>query len=158
MNGPKKKTLSNPEIQDGIAVLVLGVALLIYSLFKHYTARVQTEWKMSPYLFPVLISVFAILLAFSLFADGRRVMASEEKKKDSGSLINFKRVVMVALMAVVYEILMNITGYIPATVVFLMAMIRFFGEKRWWMIVVIAVATSLIIYLLFGILLNVRFP
>ena len=61
-------------------------------------------------------------------------------------------------MAIVYEVLMNIIGYIPATVVFLVAMIRFFGEKRWWLIVVIAVATSLIIYLLFGVLLNVRFP
>lgn len=158
MNGPKKKVLSNPEIQDGIVVLLLGVALLIYSLYNHYTARVQTEWKMSPYLFPAVISVFAIMLAFSLFADGRRMPASDEKKKGSDSFLNFKRVLAVALMAIVYEILMNITGYIPATVVFLMAMIRFFGEKRWWMIVVIAVATSLIIYLLFGVLLNVRFP
>lgn len=158
MNGPKKKPLSNPEIQDGIVVLLLGVALLIYSLYNYYTAHVQTEWKMSPYLFPVLISVFTILLAFSLFADGKRAMESEEKKKDSNSFFNFKRVVAVALMAIVYEVLMNIIGYIPATVVFLVAMIRFFGEKRWWLIVVIAVATSLIIYLLFGVLLNVRFP
>ena len=158
MNGPKKKIITSPEIQDGIVVLFFGVALLIYSLFMHYTARVRTEWKMSPYLFPVLISVFAILLAFSLFADGKRAQESVEKRKDSIGFLHIKRVLAVALMAIVYEVLMNIAGYIPATVVFLMAMIRFFGEKRWWMIAVIAVASTLIIYLLFGILLNVRFP
>ena len=158
MDGHKKKFISNPEIQDGIVVLLLGAALLIYSLFMHYTARVQTEWKMSPYLFPVLISVFAILLAVSLFADGKRTMATDEKKKAPDSFRNFKRVLAVALMAIIYEILMDITGFIPATIVFLMAMFRFFGEKRWWMIVLIATATSLIIYLLFGVLLNVRFP
>ena len=59
--------LKNKSIQDSIAVFLLGLALGIYSLIRFRSAAVQTRWILSPYLFPLLLSVFAIA-ATTLFA------------------------------------------------------------------------------------------
>lgn len=151
--------LQNGSIQDGIVVLILGIALAAYSLVMFYTTSVQTEWKMSPYLFPLLISVFTVLLSISLLADGKREVASVQPQADktegSGQL---KKVFTIVAMAVVYYVLLSFAGFIPATVLFLIAMFLYLGERRYWLIGVLSVVTTGAIYALFGILLNVRLP
>ena len=152
----KKGLLSTKSAQDGVVVLLLGIALCVYSFYMFYTAKVVTEWKMSPYLFPVLISVFAIALSLSLFADGKRELVEAGEAESAPA--NLKKVFVVIGLSIAYYLMLKFITFIPATIIFLVAMFIFFGERRWWLIGLLSVATSGIIYVLFGILLNVRLP
>ena len=154
-----REYLKNKNVQDSIVVFLLGLALGIYSLVSFYTARVQTKWIMSPYLFPLLLSVLTILLSVSLFAEGRyEVAQARSGEVKSKSPLKLKNVLVVVLMGIAYYVLISLIHFIPATIVFLAAMIWFLGERRWWLIAIIAVAMPFILYALFQLALGVRLP
>lgn len=155
-----REYLKNKNVQESVVVFLLGMALGAYSLISFHTARVQTKWIMSPYLFPLLLSVFAVLLSVSLFAEGRYEVSRERAGEAPAKLapLNYKNVLIVVLMGVGYYVLISLIHFIPASMVFLAAMIWFLGERRWWMIAAVAIAMPLILYALFGLGLNVRLP
>ena len=74
----KKGLLHQPSCQDAIFVGLCSAGLLIYSLYHHYFDKNTSEWKMSPYLFPTLLSVFGLLLTLSLVADALNEMRQAE--------------------------------------------------------------------------------
>ncbi len=155
-----REYLKNKTVQESIAVFLLGLALGAYSLISFYTARVQTKWIMSPYLFPLLLSVFAILLSVSLFGEGRFEVnqAREGAEQAKPAPLKLKNVLIVVLMGVAYYVLISLIHFIPASMIFLAAMIWFLGERRWWMIAAVAVAMPLVLYALFALGLSVRLP
>ena len=155
-----REYLKNKNVQESVVVFLLGVALGAYSLISFYTARVQTKWIMSPYLFPLLLSAFSVLLSVSLFAEGRYEVSRERDGETpaKSAPLNYKNVLIVVLMGVAYYVLISLIHFIPASMVFLAAMIWFLGERRWWMIAAVAIAMPLILYALFGLGLNVRLP
>ncbi len=152
--------LKNKNVQDSIVVLLLGLALGVYSLISFYTATVQTRWIMSPYLFPLLLSAFAILLSVSLFGEGRYEVSQARAGvvPDKPGRLMLGKVLVVVLMGVAYYVLLSLIRFIPASVIFLAALIRYLGERRWWMIAAVAIGTPLVLYALFGLALNVRLP
>ena len=77
-NKNKKSLLKIRSFQDGIFVGLCSAGLLGYSLYHHHFDRNTSEWKLSPFLFPVLISVFGLLLTISLIADARREQKTAE--------------------------------------------------------------------------------
>ena len=155
-----REYLKNKNVQESVVVFLLGVALGAYSLISFYTARVQTKWIMSPYLFPLLLSAFAVLLSVSLFAEGRYEVSRDRDGETpaKSAPLSYKNVLIVVLMGVAYYVLISLIHFIPASMVFLAAMIWFLGERRWWMIAAVAIAMPLILYALFGLGLNVRLP
>ncbi len=150
-----KALLKNKNIQDSIIFFLLSVALSVYGFSSHYSITI--EWEMSPYLFPVLISCFIMLLSISLFFDGyKQVKASIEVTLVTQS--NLKGAFIVVAMTILYYILMPILSFVIATIIYLICMFVFLGEKSWWLIIILSVATSGIIQFLFGNLLNVLLP
>ena len=139
--------LKNKSIQDSIAVFLLGLALGIYSLIRFRSAAVQTRWILSPYLFPLLLSVFAILLSLSLFGEGlgERGRACEDAAQAKPAPRKLRNVLIVVLMS-------------AASMLFLAAMIWFLGERRPWMIAAVSIVMPLVLYALFGLGLGVRLP
>lgn len=152
----KRHYLFNKNIQDAILFFMLSVALLVYALVNHYSSR-KLEWKISPYLFPVMISVFICALSFSLFTDGIRQIKSNEKEKGKTDA-HWKGVVFTIAASVIYYAIMDIIKFIPATILFLAAMFLYLGERRIWLIALISVLCALSIYIIFGVLLHVMLP
>ena len=152
--------LKNKNVQESIVVFLLGLALGAYSLISFHTARVQTRWIMSPYLFPLLLSVFAVLLSVSLFGEGRFEVGEARRgaEQTKPAKLKLKNVLVVVLMGVAYYVLISLIHFIPASMVFLAAMIWFLGERRWWMITLVAVLMPLVLYALFALGLSVRLP
>ena len=151
-----KKYLQNSNIQDGVVVFVLGLALFCYSMYSHATG-IPVEWKMSPYLFPCLLSVFAVLLAVSLLADGYHEIRSGEGSAGKAP-VNLLRVAVIVALALAYYFLLPVLTFIPATILFLAVFISYLGERRWWLTALISVAAAGILYFLFGVCLNVMLP
>ena len=152
--------LKNKTVQDSIVVFLLGLALGAYSLIGFFTAAVKTKWFMSPYLFPLLLSVLALLLALSLVREGRGEAgqtASAETVVGS-SAQKLKHALAVVLMAAAYAVLIPRLHFIPASILFLAALIWLMGERRWWMIAAVALIMPFALYALFGLALGVRLP
>lgn len=154
----KKGLLHQPSCQDAVFVGLCSVGLLAYSLYHHYFDNNTSEWKMSPYLFPTLISVFGLLLTLSLVADGLNEIRSPEQQEESSSKKNLIGVLVLVAAALIYYILMPILTFIPSTVLFLAALFIYLGERKWWKILLLSGITTAAIYVLFGIALNVRLP
>ena len=75
--------LKNQKFREGLVILLLGIALGVYSLYQFYTAAVKTSWIMSPYLFPLLLSAFTVLVSLSLLLEAvheLRAAAKEDGK------------------------------------------------------------------------------
>jgi putative tricarboxylic transport membrane protein len=146
----------NPDIQEGVVFFILGIALAVYSLKNHY-GTAKLEWKLSPYLFPFLISIFMGALSFSLIADGLYKMRTVGTSTHKGTPL-WKRALMMFGISILYYLSLRLLTFIPATTLFLCASFVFLGEKRIWLIGVLSIATSGIIYVLFDVILHVMLP
>ena len=152
--------IKNKSVQDSVVVLGLGLALGIFSIYSFFHSKVKAEWIMSPYLFPMLIALFAIAMAYCLFMEGKHQVDAERAgapvaKRDS---IKLNSVVIVVGLSILYYVLMRVITFIPATVLFLAALMWFMGERRWKVLIPVAVLAPLVIYALFALGLNVRLP
>lgn len=158
-NNGKKYLLRNSNFQDSIFVGLCSVGLLAYSLYHHHFDRNTAEWKMSPYLFPALISVFGLLLAISLFADAwHDLKAPEDAVSGEGGKKNLAGVLVLITASIVYYILLPLIHFIPATILFLLGLFIYLGVRKWWKLALLSVITTGAVYVLFGIALNVRLP
>lgn len=150
------KPLKNRNIQDSILFFLSGGALIRYSLVKHYGGP-PVEWKMSPYLFPILVSVFLLLLSVSLFFDGLYQIRHGGEAGGAGP-VKFRSVLITIALSAAYVVLMRWIGFIPATVIFLAVFIFFLGERRLWLIALVALIATLSIYVIFDTALGVMLP
>ena len=156
----KKSPLRSAGGQESLFVGLCSAALLGYSLYHHRYDRNITEWRTSPYLFPVLISVFGLLLAVSLFADALHDMKAAEVTEaiEGGSRHNLIGALVFIGASIVYYILMPLIHFIPATILFLAGLFVYLGERKWWKIALLSIITTGAVYALFGLGLNVRLP
>ncbi len=159
-NGGKKTLRRNANFQESVFVGVCSAGLLIYSLYHHHFDRNTSEWKMSPYLFPVLISVFGFLLAVSLLADALHELRVPETEAagESGAKKNPVGALVLVGASVVYYLLLPVLHFIPATILYLLGLIFYLGERKWWKLALLSVLTTGAVYALFGLVLHVRLP
>lgn len=146
---------------DGLVVTLLGIAFLAYSVDQFRAMSRKVNWIMSPYLFPMIVAGMAILLGIGIIVESRGKDEKQAKADAEGGRSTLRRaldVVLVITMAVLHEIALPYTGFIPATAVFLAVMVLFLGERRWYIFVPVAVLTPLILYAIFRLGLNVRLP
>lgn len=153
--------LKNKTVQDSAVVLLLGLALGLYSLYSFFHSKVKAAWIMSPYLFPMLIACFAVGLALCMFLEGKhqvdRELAAGAPAPAEGP-IEAKKVLRVVEMSAAYCFLLPILSFVPATALFLYALMSFMGERRWKVRLSLALLIPLALYAMFALGLNVRLP
>ncbi len=147
-----KSNIKKDKIQSLIFFL-MGISLLIYSLKEHHTLGIS--WDISPYLFPLLISVFLIVLPIILFLQTTKHNIKEDKGMDGN---NEKGLVLVLLLSILYYFLLAHIGFMFSSIGFLALLFIVLGERRWWMIATVSVFTSLLLEGIFVKLLNVMLP
>lgn len=132
---------------------------MIYSLYQHSHSNI--DWVMSPYLFPLLISIFLLFLSAGLaaetFRNGGETKRVKEEKVESGGTQRVPFFLTVAGM-VVYYLIMPYIGFIFSSLLFLAAMFWLLGERRWQIILLLSVGTTLALYGVFHELLHVMLP
>ena len=141
----------NPVVIEGIALLAFSVIGVIYSIVSHFGFKV--EWKLSPYLFPLFISLMLFVLSISLLLSGLKGM--DEKKSEKGDKKTF---LLFLAECAIYLVDLRYIGFLISTMILLGAIVRLLGEKNWVKVILISVVTSLIIYFLFGVYLGVMLP
>lgn len=158
MNG--KKLNANGTCLEGLFFLVASTALFVYSLYFH--ADSGSQWKQSPYLFPLVIAVFLFLLSLSLLREGRQEgsanRADGEVAQGPVADISWKKTAVVTLLVFAYMQGIGLVGFILATFLFLVATFLYLKERRLWLIASLSIAFPLVVYVLFGMLLHVMLP
>ena len=146
---------------DGLVVTLLGIAFLAYSVNQFNAMSRKVKWIMSPYLFPMIVAGMAILLGIGIIVESRGKDEKQAKAESEGGRSTLRKtldVVLVIVLAVLYDIALPYAGFIPSTAVFLAAMVLFLGERKWYIFVPVTVLTPLILYAIFRVGLNVRLP
>lgn len=146
---------------DGLVVTLLGIAFLAYSVNQFNVMSRKVNWIMSPYLFPMIVAGMAILLGIGIIVENRGKDEKQAKAESEGGRSTLRKtldVVLVIVLAILYDIALPYAGFIPSTAVFLAAMVLFLGERKWYIFVPVAVLTPLILYAIFRLGLNVRLP
>ncbi len=168
-----KEGLRKDRMQ-AIVFLVLSIAFMVYSVVNHYSLSVS--WIMSPYLFPLLIGAFLLLLSITfIYESNRKIIektsindnylskASEnnssfELNDKSAFLSKYKKVFFTTIIIMIYYFLMPYVGFIIGTIAFLTILFIFLGERRWWLILLLSFLTTFLIELIFSRLLHVMLP
>jgi putative effector of murein hydrolase LrgA (UPF0299 family) len=116
---------------------------------------------MSPSLFPVLISVFLMLLSVSLLFDGLHQIKEKKASENTNEAvkrIRVRPVLITIALSIAYFMLMPRLTFIPSTIFFLGIFIFTLGERRYWVIGLVAVISTLVIWAIFGVALGVMLP
>ncbi len=181
---PGKRSRFHQSSVEGFAFLVLSVALGLYSLVMHENS--QAKWKMSAYLFPLVIAFFLFLLSISLILEGTKEMQQQafldthstdlgtggdapgQASLYSGQGIRmlfaslmqraWKDSLLFALICLLYILLIAPLGFVVATVLFLALSFYYLKERRVALIGVLSLSFPVVVYLLFGMLLHVMLP
>lgn len=143
----------NKHAVEGIVFSTLGVLLLVYSLYTHYQLKVA--WKLSPYLFPVLIAVLFIIASISLFFKGRAEKVDREEMVDTRGL---KVVAVFTALVFIYYLLLPLLGFIITNVVMLSLFFVFLKLRTWWKVALLSISLTAVLYVVFQLLLKVRLP
>lgn len=156
MTGNNLKIKKSDRIQ-AFFCLFLGIILLGYSLYHHF--NIQISWGLSPYLFPALIGSFLIVLAIILFVNA--FYQSNQSLKELTTpkkCLNIQKLIVTLVMIFLYYIGIIWMGFILSSIIFLAGMLWLLGEKRQWLILVLSIVVSFILYGLFHNLLHVMLP
>lgn len=159
-------------VKEGIFFFICGIALLAYSLINHYSTSIT--WSLSPYLFPLVVSLFFIVLSctlfFSAFSSGTKKSGNAEKSAagasassgtsaaGSSSKILWKPVLIFIAAVSVYYVIMPFIGFIASNIILLAFLFVLLGERVWWKILSLSVVTTLVIYYFFHTFLHVMLP
>lgn len=137
---------------EGVFLFVVSVFGISMSFISHKDFNV--EWKLSPYLFPLIISFFLLILSISIIMQG---LKDESEKKEKGK-IDIKSLLIFGLICILYLLVFNFLGFVLSTILLLVLLMMLLGERRWWFILLVSVISSLVIYLLFAKYLSVMLP
>ncbi len=144
----------NRHAGESVVFGTLGAALLVYSLYSHY--QVDVAWKLSPYLFPVFISILFILVSVSMFLQGLKT--GEEPRQNEEGKESFRKVAGFIGLVIVYYILLPYLGFLITDTLMLFFFLLYLGVRPWWKGMIFSVSLTIIIYVVFQVLLNVRLP
>jgi putative tricarboxylic transport membrane protein len=144
------------RVVESILFLAIGISLLVYS---RGMWGAKMEISMSPYLFPFMVGGSFTALASVLLLQGLG-MGDIRSRVDRlpGNSLDWASVAVVTGFSIVYFLLLPVLHFMPATSVFLFALLYVLGEKRLWLCGAISVGTTAAIYVTFGMLLNVKLP
>ena len=142
--------------------IIFGAVFMIVSVFCFcMTFRFpDLRIALSPTVFPRFVTVSLFILSSLLLAQGirKQVKSRGERQKiqiDRAYLIRF---VLLGATGLLYTRIIQLTGYIVATPLFIAGSMLIFNERKWHRIVLISVVTTAILYSVFRMIFRVPLP
>ena len=137
---------------EGIVLFAVSILGIVMSFISHKDFNV--EWKLSPYLFPLIISIFLFILSISILASSLKEN-EKRKEKEKGDI---KSLLIFGLICVLYLLVLNFLGFVLSSILLLISSMIVLGERRWWFIALVSIISTVVIYLLFAKYLSVMLP
>jgi putative tricarboxylic transport membrane protein len=132
----------------GISSIVEGFRLITMK-------RVQVYDVLGPGKYNLGLGVVLIILGLLYLISHRRKRFVEEKAVDKGSR---KKMINMIVVLALYSLLINVTGYLLASLVFFVLMFRIVGFKSWLFTGGLSIGISISYYIIFVRWLSMVFP
>jgi len=153
----KKEMMGKNEIVIASVLIILSVTVYAFT----YQFPPQTV-ALAPTAFPRFVSaclfILAVILLFQGIAAGVKKHAASQQPKVPFEKVFWVRFVLVFLAAFAYISLLPLLGYIIATLLFVMGIMLLFNERRGLWLILVPIATSLSLYLLFRRVFHIPLP
>lgn len=128
--------------------------------FQSWQLSLQDALGPGPGFFPFCLSIIGAALAIALAI--RPAAAAEQATGDESPLIPagdaLRKVVVVVAALIALAVLLEVLGYRITVAAFCAILLYVLGARRWWVIVVFALAASVGVHALFSDLLKVPLP
>ncbi len=157
--------MTSKDMVSSLICTVVGLFYLGYSLQYDYYYYVSGTVKPGPGQFPRIIAL--LIIAFSLF-----IFFSSwvRKKKEHGETVgeawgklevtkrNLNCAVSTLLLIGLYIIVIDWLGFLTCSIALLILLSRLMGEKRWGANIVLGVASGLVAYVIFWVVMRIPLP
>lgn len=147
--------MKNPDVYSSIFWFILCVLICLQSL----TVGLGTVRSPGPgFLFfwsAVTTGVFSIAVFVLAVMPGKRNRAGSESTFGN---VSWTKVLYVLIPLVLYGIVLESLGYLLSTFLLMAFLLYFIEVKRWYLVVLVASASSVLSYALFALWLDVRLP
>ncbi|HKM08123.1 MAG TPA: tripartite tricarboxylate transporter TctB family protein [Sphaerochaeta sp.] len=136
-------------IASGIFITFAIIIIIISSTYPPSNHSVP-----GPGMFPIIIASLIILSAIALTVVTIKSRSKEDSEVDlvSKNIINVY-ITMAGL--IIYLILLPMLGFISTTFVMLLLYMKWYSKRSWWKCIIISLLFTLVIFFLFGTVLNV---
>lgn len=137
-----KNMVKDRDSLSGFIVLIFSIAGYFYSEFKISSeAKVGVAPDFYPKLLFIVIGICAVITLFgSIKRESKRTMPK----------FNWPAVITVIALLIGYAYLLQLTGFIISSIIFMVAFMFVLGERKPLNMILIPVITSLLIYFLFS--------
>lgn len=125
-----------------------GLILLVFSVaYAYLTTKIpllpfQANAAFTAKTLPEVLSVLGVVLSLALIISPGEDTAADRRGYQWG------RAAIICLMMVIYGLVIRPLGFVPSTIVFLMAGFLVLGERRWTMMWLTAVILVILFWLL----------
>lgn len=143
--------------KGNIIASVLCIALGLYVVITclgYPTAETYGTGAPGPGLWPGVIGAGLILASLWVLIKALRTPAEEQGQIEIWGT-GQKRVYVTMAILLVYCYLVTIVGFIPTTIVMLFIFVQWFAKYKWFQTLLISVAVSVFVYVIFKFALNV---
>ncbi|CVK19451.1 MULTISPECIES: tripartite tricarboxylate transporter TctB family protein [Sporomusa] len=144
--------MTKQERMAGLLLVLLGMAVVYYGFS---VLTVGTIQEPGPGFFPAICGTGIVILSVIWFITSLKTEACAAPLWEKGAWLS--PLIAVILIAV-YASIMEILGYILATIVFLIAWQQAIEREKWLKTGIIAIVGTTVMYVLFAYLLGVPLP
>ena len=141
-----------------LSIFFMIISMTVYVLTHQFPKQTVA---LSPKVFPQFVSVGLFILSLVLLIQGvTGVKKESEQKKVKLALNNIflLKMLTMIILAFFYIRVLPLTGYKIATPLFLAGSMLLFNEKRWFMIVIVSIVATALLYILFRIVFKIPLP
>lgn len=137
------------DLIGSLFCILIGGAVMIASM----RLRLGTPGAPQPGFFPFMAGMILVGLALTLL-----VQALRGRGEKAGAFGELWRPVILIIGLLVYSIVLDFLGYVVATLILSVVILRVLDTKTWWKLAAVALVLSIGTYLLFDRVLGVELP
>ena len=138
-------------IDIAVSLLVYALAVLVFIASASFKATADAS--LNPDVWPRIVCVLMCLVATV-----QLVNALRGKIATNVTVANKKEVLAAIALIVLYGLLLRTVGYVLCSLVLMVCLLKLFHTKKLWVYIVLPLATTLVSYYCFHVMLRVPLP
>jgi|SRR5665648_103945 len=141
-----------------LSIFFMIISMTVYVLTYQFPKQTVA---LSPKVFPQFVSGCLFILSLVLLIQGVTGVKKESEQKKMKLALNnifLLKMLTMIILAFFYIRVLPLTGYKIATPLFLAGSMLLFNEKRWFMIVIVSIVATALLYTLFRIVFKIPLP
>ena len=133
----------------------MGIIILIFSIIYFFMG---INYPQQARIFPNVLTILLLIFSIIMILQGLNIISSPKQLKSGINKREITFLFSIAVALILYVILMNIVGFIPITIIYLISGMWYLGYREWWKNILISVLGVIFIYYIFTQIMYVPLP